>query len=164
MNPCPCGWRGDASGRCACTPDQVARYRGRLSGPLLDRIDLVIDVPAPPAEALALSANAPAPESAQVRERVAEARERQRARQVAPNARLDAPGVARHCVPSESAQRLLAQAQRRLALSARGYHRVAKVARTIADLAGSEAIDAAHVAEAIGYRRFDGADRAIALR
>src|SRR5690554_3028255 len=115
MNPCPCGQRG--TGRCRCTPEQVARYIGRLSGPLLDRIDVTVEVPAlEPA-------------------------------QLAP-AQVD-----RHCTPDEAGRALLVQAVERLGLSARGYHRVLKVARSIADLAGAERVGAAHVAEAVQYRR-----------
>jgi magnesium chelatase family protein len=173
MNPCPCGWLGHASGRCHCTPDRVARYRWRVSGPLLDRIDLAIGVPAVPPEALALNekpsrgqgpdTTAAEPEhahalhetSATIRSRVERARERQLARQQTVNARLQPADVARHCVPEGAAEDLLAKAMTRLALSARAYHRVLKVARTIADLAGCDRIDTAHVAEAIGYRRMD---------
>lgn len=156
MNPCPCGWLGDRSDRCRCTPDQVLRYRGRISGPLLDRIDLSVDVPAPEAEALTLdSANRPPPETPALRAQVESARQRQQARQSMPNARLDAAGVARHCVPAHEGQIMLTRALATMALTARAYHRIAKVARTIADLADSEAIQAAHVAEAIGYRRFE---------
>jgi magnesium chelatase family protein len=163
MNPCPCGYRGDPRGRCRCTPDQVARYRGRLSGPLLDRIDLVVDVPAPPPEALALGAVAfAADESVGVRTRVIAARERARARQGALNAHLDAAGVALHCAPEAAAHALLAKAVARLGLSARAFHRVAKVARTIADLAGDDVIDVAHMAEAIGYRHVQASAGSIA--
>jgi magnesium chelatase family protein len=159
MNPCPCGWFGDPSGRCPCTPDQVARYRRRLSGPLLDRIDLSVDVPAPRGDALLLNAAGPsANETAGARERVADARQRQRARQGITNARLDARGVAQHCVLTGTAQAMLTQAFARMSLSARAYHRIAKVARTIADLACSDAIETAHVAEAIAYRHFEAAD------
>ncbi|HVF64442.1 MAG TPA: YifB family Mg chelatase-like AAA ATPase [Casimicrobiaceae bacterium] len=158
MNPCPCGWRGDISGRCVCTPDQIRRYRGRVSGPLLDRIDLSVDVPAPAAESLELGAASCAePETPHLRKRVATARERQCARQGSTNATLDAPGVARHCVPSREGQALLRHALTRMSLSARAYHRIAKVARTIADLEESDTIDTAHVAEAIGYRTRHGA-------
>jgi magnesium chelatase family protein len=179
MNPCPCGWLGHASGRCHCTPDRIARYRSRVSGPLLDRIDLAIDVPAVPPESLALNAGigrrsrsegsdvaVAEPEirtretvesSATVRVRVERARERQRDRQGKANARLSPAEVAAHCVPEADAEDLLARAMNRLALSARAYHRVLKVARTIADLAGCERINTTHVAEAIGYRRMDAA-------
>ncbi|MBW7901951.1 MAG: YifB family Mg chelatase-like AAA ATPase [Rhodocyclaceae bacterium] len=151
MNPCPCGHRGAPSGRCRCTPEQVARYRGRLSGPLLDRIDLCVEVPAVPAEALQ---QAPAGEtSATVRARVAAALARQYARQSRPNARLTPRDVDAHCRPDDAGAALLQQAATRLGLSARAFHRVQKVARTIADLAGAERIAAAHVAEAVQLRR-----------
>lgn len=160
MNPCPCGWLGDPSGRCGCTPDQVHRYRSRLSGALLDRIDLAVEVPAPSAESLTLlQPSLPPSETRELRSRVAMARARQQARQSTTNARLDAPGVAAHCVPTRDGQSLLTQALARMALSARAYHRVAKVARTIADLADSESVECVHVAEAVGYRRFDAAGR-----
>lgn len=154
MNPCPCGHLGSASGKCRCTPEQIARYRGKLSGPLLDRIDLHIEVPALPPDALQ---GAPDGEpSAVVRARVCAARERQLARQGVPNARLDNRGIERHCPPDAAGANLLRQAMQRLGLSARAYHRILKVARTIADLAGSEAIRAAHLAEAVRYRRLAG--------
>ena len=153
MNPCPCGWLGHASGRCACTPDQVRRYRWRVSGALYDRIDMAIDVPAVDAAAMAGASARPAAEaSAAVRDRVAQAFERQIARQGKANARLGASDVERVCARSSESERLLAHAMARHTLSARGYHRVLKVARTIADLARSDRIEAAQVAEAIGYR------------
>lgn len=153
MNPCPCGWLGHASGRCACTPDQVRRYRWRVSGALYDRIDMAIEVPAVDAAAMAGAGGGRTGEaSAAVRERVARAFERQIARQGKANARLGAANVERVCARSAECERLLAHAMARHTLSARGYHRVLKVARTIADLAGSDALDAVHVAEAIGYR------------
>jgi magnesium chelatase family protein len=151
MNPCPCGWLGDASGRCRCTPDQIARYRARVSGPLMDRIDLTLDVPSLPATELAAPGDATT--SVEVRSRVIAARDRQRDRQGKPNARLTSPEVRRHCRTDAAGSALLAQAVDRLALSARGYHRVLKMARTIADLAGDEAIAPRQLAEAIGYRR-----------
>ncbi len=172
MNPCPCGWRGHESGRCQCTPDRVARYRWRVSGPLLDRIDLAIEVPAVAPEALAFNsrgtveadpagktaeADLTSESSAIVRGRVLHARDRQRVRQGGTNARLVPAEIATHCVPDAAAEDLLARAMARLSLSARAYHRVLKVARTIADLGGCERINAAHVAEAIGYRRMDPA-------
>jgi len=160
MNPCPCGWLGHASGRCHCTPDRIARYRGRVSGPLLDRIDLRIEVPAVPAEALTVGAKATgvAAEgmtSASVRAEVTIARERQFARQGKPNARLVPREIDAHCAPDAAGAEVLSRAMARLSLSARAYHRILKVARTIADLDGSAGISAPHVTEAIAYRRFD---------
>jgi len=160
MNPCPCGWLGHASGRCCCTPERIARYRSRVSGPLLDRIDLGIEVPAVAAEALAVGQSvgrdeAAGESSAEVRALVAAARNRQLARQGKPNARLAPREVEAHCVPDAAGAALLAQAMARLSLSARAYHRILKVARTIADLDGAAAIRAPHVDEAVGYRRFE---------
>ena len=152
MNPCACGYHGDARGQCRCTPDQVARYRGKLSGPLLDRIDLQIEVPALPAETLQGAASGES--SAIVRERVTLARQRQLARQGKPNARLSTKEIDRYCQPDEAGAALLKQALTRLNLSARAYHRVLRVARSIADLAGCDAIASQHIAEAVQYRRF----------
>ncbi|HEY5635944.1 MAG TPA: YifB family Mg chelatase-like AAA ATPase [Burkholderiales bacterium] len=154
MNPCPCGYLGDARGRCRCTPDQVARYRAKVSGPLIDRIDLCIELPAVAHEDLVKAS--PGTPSSVVRVRVAQALERQRDRQGVPNARLDAAGIERHCTPDAAGAALLAQAFARLGLSARAYHRVLAVARTIADLAQAPRIGAAHIGEAIGYRRATG--------
>jgi len=154
MNPCPCGWLGHASGRCQCAPDQVLRYRRRVSGALYDRIDMAIEVPAVDATDMTSRSVVDADDTtAHVRERVARAHARQIERQGKPNARLVAAEVDRHCKRTVATESLLAQAMSRWSLSARGYHRVLKVARTIADIADCEAIDAAHVAEAIGYRR-----------
>ncbi|NTV95135.1 MAG: ATP-binding protein, partial [Thiobacillus sp.] len=151
MNPCPCGFLGHPSGKCRCTPDQVSRYRGRLSGPLLDRIDLHVEVPALAEQDLI---GAPAGEaSTQVRARVIAARERQFARQGKNNAELGIAEIDSHCAISPEAAGQLRQAIARLNLSARAYHRVLKLARTLADLAGSEQIGPAQVAEAIRYRR-----------
>ena len=155
MNPCPCGYLGDPNGRCHCTPDQVARYRRRISGPLLDRIDLQVEVPAVPQEDLARGVRGEASDA--IRERVAAARARQLERQGRPNAGLPARDMDRHCAPDAAGATVLKQAISRLGLSARAYHRVLKVARTIADLAGMPRLTAAHVAEAIQYRRFDRA-------
>ena len=153
MNPCPCGWLGHASGRCRCAPDQVDRYRRRVSGALYDRIDLAIDVPAVAAAAMSRTAtDAATGTTAEIRARVARAYERQVDRQGKPNARLTPAEVERHCRRGAATESLLAQAMSRWSLSARGYHRVLKVARTIADVAACDAIDAAHVAEAISYR------------
>ena len=153
MNPCPCGYLGHYSGRCRCTPDQVQRYRSRISGPLLDRIDLQVEVPAVPPEELARSAACEG--SAVIRSRVARARERQLERQDKPNARLEPSEVDVHCAPERPGAELLAQAIRRLGLSARGYHRILKVARTIADLGSEPRVSAHHIAEAIQYRRLE---------
>ena len=152
MNPCPCGYLGDVTGRCRCTPDRVARYRARVSGPLLDRIDLKLEVPPLATEELAGTVAIHGEASDAVRARVVAARARQRARQGRTNARLLPAEIARHCAPDAGGEALLAKATARLALSARGYHRVLKVARTIADLAGAHAISPRHVAEAIAYR------------
>ena len=155
MNPCPCGYLGHLSGKCRCTPDQIARYRGRISGPLLDRIDLQIEVPSIPADALRNSADGEA--SAVVQARAERARTVQIARQGKPNALLTPREIDRYCQPDAAGDALLRQAIARLNLSARAYHRVLKVARTIADLAQADALAASHVAEAIAYRR--GMDR-----
>jgi magnesium chelatase family protein len=161
MNPCPCGHLGAfaATGRgCRCTPDAVARYRGKLSGPLLDRIDLMVELPAVrPAELLGQPDGEP---SAVVARRVATARDRQSARQAGPNAQLDVAGAGALTGATtlalgveDAALRFLHAAADRLHWSGRAVHRALKVARTIADLAGAERIDAAHVAEAVQYRR-----------
>ena len=154
MNPCPCGWAGDTSGRCRCNVEAVKRYRGRISGPLLDRIDLHIEVPRlPPAE---LRPDAPGGEStAQVRGRVVQARQRQHARVGKPNARLNQAETASTCRLDERDHLLLERAVDTLQLSARSLHRILRVARTIADLAGDTGIRTAHLTEAIGYRRVD---------
>ncbi|HMW18570.1 MAG TPA: YifB family Mg chelatase-like AAA ATPase [Accumulibacter sp.] len=152
MNPCPCGFHGDANRRCRCTPDQIMRYRGRLSGPLLDRIDLQIEVPAVPAEALQQAPDGET--SATVRARVQQARARQLARQGKANAQLETREVDRHCLAEPAAMTLLTQAIRRLQLSARAYHRLLKISRTAADLEGVATIGARHVAEAVQLRRF----------
>jgi magnesium chelatase family protein len=153
MNPCSCGYLGHFSGKCRCTPDQVARYRGKLSGPLLDRIDIHIEVPAVPEAELTGSATGEA--SAVVRDRVGRARAAQLARQGKPNAELAARETEKHCRTDAQGESLLKTAIARLNLSARAYHRVLRLARTIADLAAARTIGAAHVAEAVQYRRFE---------
>jgi magnesium chelatase family protein len=153
MNPCPCGWLGHPSGKCRCTPDAIARYRGRISGPLADRIDIKIEV-AVPREA-ELAARTAGESSAEVRRRVVAARERQHSRQGRPNALLEPRDIEQHCALDAEGEQLLRQAFARLDLSARAYHRVLRVARSIADLAEASAIGTRHIAEAIQYRRLD---------
>ncbi len=162
MNPCPCGWAGDPSGRCLCNDEMIRRYRARISGPLMERIDLHVEVPRLPPSALRHDA-APSESSATVRSRVLQARAVQLARCDAPNARLDQSQTDAHCrlVPRDTA--LLERAVDSLQLSARSLHRILRVARTIADLDHSEAIATPHLSEAIGYRRLErGQPRAAA--
>jgi magnesium chelatase family protein len=156
MNPCPCGWAGDPSGRCGCSAEVVARYRTRLSGPLLDRIDLQLAVPRLPPSELRPGGE-PGESTATVRARVLAARERQLARAGVANAHLDQATTERDCVLAPADRRLLERAIDQLQLSARALHRIQRVARTLADLAGEDAIGTAHVAEAIGYRLLDRA-------
>jgi magnesium chelatase family protein len=153
MNPCPCGYLGHFSGKCRCTPDQVSRYRGKISGPLIDRIDIHLEVPAVPQEDLLRQTAGDA--SGAVRARVAAAHRVQIDRQGKVNSNLATREINKWCTPDAAAEGLLRQAIARLNLSARAYHRVLKLARTIADLARSEAIAVAHVAEAIQYRKLD---------
>jgi len=153
MNPCACGYLGHYNGRCRCTPDQIARYRARLSGPLLDRIDVQIEVSAVPQAELMRQASGEASEA--VRSRAAAAWRVQIERQGKPNSELAARELDRFCAVDAAADALLRQAVARLGLSARAYHRVLKLGRTIADLAGAPKVGAPHVAEAIQYRRLD---------
>ena len=153
MNPCPCGYLGHYSNKCRCTPDQVVRYRGKISGPLLDRIDLQIEVPAVPQLELVKVGRGEASEV--IRRRVDLAHQRQLDRQQKTNAKLEVKDIDQLCAPSEAGEALLKNAISRMGLSARAYHRVLKVARTIADLAASETIESGHIAEAIQYRRMD---------
>ena len=153
MNPCPCGHCGDRSGRCRCSPERIARYRGRVSGPLADRIDIKLEVPAPRESELV--APAAGESSSTIKSRVEKARAMQIARQSKPNALLTSREIDRHCATGREGGELLRHALARLLLSARAYHRVLRVARSIADLAQSSTIAAEHVAEAIQYRRLD---------
>ena len=157
MNPCPCGYRGDPARPCTCTPPAVDRYRSRISGPLLDRIDLHVEVPRmDPAD---LRGDQPGESTAAVRERVLAARraqqERYRKSRYRVNADLDGRALRKYCRPTSDAARLLEQAMRRLALSARAHDRILRVARTLADLAGESTIATDRMAEAIGYRGLD---------
>jgi magnesium chelatase family protein len=154
MNPCPCGWAGDPSGRCTCPAEAVQRYRAKLSGPLLDRIDLQLAVPRLPPEAM--RPDAPRGEaSAVVRERVIAARALQLARSGVANAALSQADTETHCRLAEREQQLLESAMAALQLSARAMHRILRLARTIADLEASADIGHAHLAEALGYRLLD---------
>ncbi len=155
MNPCPCGYYGDPSGRCRCTPDKVSGYRARISGPLLDRIDMHIEVPAVPREVLLDQTTGGGESSIQVRERVETARVRQQRRNGNANATLSHKQIEETCRLDEEGRRLLEQAIDRLGLSARAYHRVLKVARTIADLSEEDSIKSVHLAEAVQYRHLD---------
>jgi magnesium chelatase family protein len=154
MNPCPCGWAGDASGRCRCSPDMVKRYRSRISGPLLDRIDLHIEVPRLPSSELRPDAAA-GECSERVRERVVIARARQHSRAGKSNALLSQAETQANCRLAVHDQALLERAVDALQLSARAMHRILRVARTIADLDRRENITTAHLTEALGYRGTD---------
>ena len=160
LNPCPCGYRGDPRRACQCTGPQVEKYMGKISGPLLDRIDIHLEVPAVPFRELAASrAGTP---SSQMREAVLAARARQAARFGAPggiaprcNARMSSREIREHCRLEPSATELLRSAVADLGLSARAHDKVLRVARTIADLDAGDAISCSHVSEAINYRLLD---------
>ena len=158
MNPCPCGFLSDPLKVCRCSPRQIERYRGKISGPLLDRIDLQLEVPPGPFETL--REMAPGERSALIRARVVAARERQRIRfervpGVFCNAQMPSRLMASVCRMEPEAEGLLRAAMQELQLSARAYNRILKVARTVADLAEAQWIGSDHVAEAVGYRSLD---------
>jgi magnesium chelatase family protein len=161
MNPCPCGYYGDSLKSCTCTPFARQRYMQRISGPLLDRIDLHMEVPRVKYDALAMKAQkeASAESSAVMRERVSAARERQSRRfagkSCGVNARMGRQDLEECCALDESAASLLGEAFRHLQMSARAHDRILKVARTIADLEGRERVEMEHIAEALQYRSLD---------
>lgn len=154
MNPCPCGYLGESSGRCRCTSEQIDRYRARLSGPLLDRIDLQVEVSAVPVDVL-LESHMQGECSADIRQKVSIARQQQLQRSGTFNSQLSPLQLDDQCCISSSARSHLASAMNQLGLSARSFHRMLRVARTIADLAASEEVLDRHIAEAIHYRRLD---------
>src|SRR6185437_3281251 len=152
MNPCKCGFFGDSTRECRCTPAQIQQYLGKISGPLLDRIDIHVEVPAVPYQELRGSSSAES--SAEIRERVMRARAIQD-RRGWNNARMPSRMIRKLCVLDDSGERTLEMAVRRMGLSARAHDRILKVARTIADLSGTETVAAKHVAEAVQYRSLD---------
>jgi magnesium chelatase family protein len=159
MNPCPCGFWNDPTRECRCTPPQVQRYVGRISGPLLDRIDIQVDVPAVRFKELSEQSAPDSESSASIRQRVLRARQRQaerfRGEAVFANAQMKPRQIRRFCRVSGECERMLESAMKRLGLSARAYDRILKVSRTIADLEDAEQIETVHVAEAVGYRSLD---------
>jgi magnesium chelatase family protein len=155
MNPCPCGYAGDPNGRCRCTSEQIQRYRAKISGPLLDRIDMHIEVPRLTADELTRSSDPIAESSEQMRAKVEQARQRMLARAGKCNAELKAKELEKFSALSDQARQLLERAIDQLKLSARAYHRIWRVAQTIADFAAVEYITSEHVAEAIHYRRLE---------
>lgn len=154
MNPCPCGYFGSPQHRCRCTPDQISRYRGKISGPLLDRIDLVIEVPA--LSETEMLQQGQGESSADIQARVTNAYALQQKRQQCANAELQGKKLEAVSALDATAEQMLKQAIQHLKLSARAYHRVLKVARTIADLAGRAEIASSDIAEAVQYRRLLG--------
>jgi magnesium chelatase family protein len=154
MNPCPCGYLGDESGECGCSADRVSKYRGKISGPLLDRIDIQVEVGRPPKEALRVGAE-PGETSTMVARRVLAARQRQQERSGSCNARLKGKALTKHCLLGKKELELLEDAMDKFNLSARAYQRVQRVARTIADLGDAETIAVPHIAEALSLRQLD---------
>ncbi|HKN81874.1 MAG TPA: YifB family Mg chelatase-like AAA ATPase [Pyrinomonadaceae bacterium] len=159
MNPCPCGFWNDPTRECRCSPAQIQRYVGKISGPLLDRIDIHIDVPAVKFRELRGEIAPETDSSGTIRQRVIEARERQRQRftaeKIFSNAAMTPRMIRAHCQIDAHSEKMLENAMRRLGLSARAYDRILKVSRTIADLEGAEAMNSNHISEAVGYRSLD---------
>lgn len=158
MNPCPCGYLSDPSGRCRCSPDQIKRYQGRISGPLLDRLDLQVEVGALSDQEL-VAESKPAESSAAVRRRVEQARQRQLHRRGKLNHRLSGSELEQDCALSPANRKLMQQALNQLGLSARAYHRVLRVARTLADLEGLDGLTSDHLLQSLSYRRQDRIER-----
>ena len=161
MNPCPCGYHGDPTHNCVCTPGQIQRYMSRISGPLMDRIDIQCEISPVPFKDI--SKAAPGEPSANIRERVIKAREIQSARfkdfkGIHCNAQMTERMIHQFAEPDDAGIEMLRMAMQRFALSARAYSRILKVARTIADLDGAENVLPQHLAEAIGYRTLDRGD------
>ena len=154
MNPCPCGYFGDDTRQCDCSAQQIHRYRSRLSGPLLDRIDLHIEVPPLPIGTLSDKATVE-PKTCELKSTIANTRTLMLERQGVLNSKLDNQQIARHCPLSRGDTRILDDSVNQLGISARGYFKILKVARTIADLSGINRIETPHLVEAIGYRKLD---------
>ncbi len=153
MNPCPCGFYGDGTSKCHCTEDQITRYKNKISGPLLDRIDMVLNVPPLPKEELLSQEKVNAETSETIRKRVLKAYERQIHRQGKTNDKLTPDEIDRLIKLDTANKQLLETAIDKFHLSARAYHRILKVARTIADLDNSDTVTTQHLSEAISYRR-----------
>jgi len=157
MNPCPCGYLGDAGQACRCTPDQVKRYRNRISGPILDRIDCHIEVPKMPYAQLRDHQPEKTEDSATIRQRVIDCRSKQLSRAEQVNSQLSQQQIKQYCVLDSYSYSLLERVCTKFNLSPRAYHKILKVARTIADLADSPKIESQHISEAITFRRLDRA-------
>lgn len=157
MNPCPCGYLTDADKQCTCTPNQIANYRGRLSGPLLDRVDMYIDVPKVPTEDFQKAKHRVSESSTEVQQRVQAARDIQRKRfqklGISANSEMQSKDVKQFCVLNPEAEAILSQAVKAMDLSARSYYRILKLARTIADIAAKNEVQQEHILEALSYRK-----------
>ncbi len=158
MNPCPCGYQGDPSGRCHCTHEQVAKYQNKISGPLLDRIDMHLEVPRVSHEVLRQGTPEGEESSASIRQRVVQGRQKAMARCGRPNAEMSVKEIKQYCHLDDASHQVLEQAIDRFGLSHRAYHRILKLSRTIADLADAPQIELAHLTEAISYRKLDRQD------
>ena len=162
MNPCPCGYLGAIPAKCSCSGEQIKKYRARLSGPLLDRIDMHIEVPLLPTAMLTQIQNREAESSHTVRQRIMQAYAVQIARSNKTNAKLSNKELESVCQLEPRGQALMKTAMDKLGLSARSYHRILRVARTIADLQDSKSVQASHLSEALSYRKMDRTEHALA--